>query len=204
MLLCHTAGMSLDEHIEKKHDIFVPPPGKDVNVPWLYRWAPINHYYGDTVRQLLLGAAAIMLVAAPFYTDNLTTEMPFIVLGALALVAVSALTNPWKSGVMSADAVASGVGLVIFELWAIGGYGDDQLHKFVLREALAIIFLFAFYYSTKTLRSMIMKEVGRRDPVTVKREDPTPSDLEAVVDTKKLSRQELSDLNDYEKMEYSD
>ena len=133
------------------------------NVPWIYRWSKISHYYGDTVRQLMIAAAALMLIAAPYYTDDLSTELPFIVVGTVILVCVAALTSPWKRGVISADAIASGVGLVIFEMWALLGYSESAPLQFVLREALAILFLFALYFSTKTLRSMLLHQIGQRD-----------------------------------------
>lgn len=39
--------------------------------PWIYRQHPVPHYYGDTVRQLMLFTAAVLLVGAPFYASDL-------------------------------------------------------------------------------------------------------------------------------------
>ncbi len=133
------------------------------STPWMYRWPSIAHYYGDTVRQLQLSAAAIMLLGAPYYSDDLGTEIVFILSGVLALVLVSALTNPWKQTIISIDAVISGVGLVIFETWALMGFSGDTFIKFSLRQFLALLFLFAFYFSTKTLRAMILHQIGKMD-----------------------------------------
>ena len=179
-------------------------PTHDINIPWIYQWAPISHYYGDTVRQLLVAAAVLMLIAAPFYTDDLHVEMPFIIVACLVLVGVSALTSPIKQNIMSADAVVSGVGLVIFEYWAIHGYTSESAIQFIIRQVLALVFLFAFYYSTKTLRSMILKQVGRKDAPLVTAMDLGPEDGEAFLAARADKRQALKELNEYEKLEYTD
>lgn len=126
-------------------------------------WPSVPHYYGDYVRQFMLGAAALMLFTAPFYGESIRTELPFIVIGTLVLVALAAATNPWKQNVMTYDAIASGVGLTIFQTWAVWGYEESTLLAFVFRQALALIFLAAFYFSVKTVRAMILHQIGKRD-----------------------------------------
>jgi hypothetical protein len=179
------------------------------NVPWMYRWSRVSHYYGDTVRQIFIAAAALMLLAAPFYTDDLAIELPFIVIGTVVLVCVAALTSPRKRAAISADAIAAGVGLVIFEMWALLGYDNGTLLQFALREALAILFLFALYFSTKTLRSMLLDQVGRRDtpsdfsprprhPRTPRERAQQEAELEAE------SREILHEVNEHQKFDYTD
>lgn len=174
------------------------------NVPWLYRWSKISHYYGDAVRQLFIAAAALMLLAAPFYTDELTVELPFIIVGIVALVCVAALTNPFKKGVISADAIASGVGLIIFEMWALLGYEESSTIQFVLREALAILFLFAFYFSTKTLRSMLLHTVGQHDSSRDFRPSHNPPTRQEKLDSLEERREAMHELNEHEKLDYTD
>ena len=128
-------------------------------------WMKVSHYYGDIARQLMLGSAALMFFAAPFYGDNTHIELPFIIFGTLVLVFLAALTNPWKKSVLTADAIATGVGLVVYQWWALYGYDTATSMAFVLREALAVAFMFAFYFSVKTVRSMILHQVGKRDSV---------------------------------------
>lgn len=125
----------------------------------------ISHYYGDFVRDFLLGAAVVMLFAAPFYGDNVRAEFPFEVIGALVLVCLAALTNPWKKSVLTADAVAASVGMIVYQVWALNGYGTASYTAFVFREAISIIFLFAFYFSVKTVRAMILHQIGKRASV---------------------------------------
>ena len=190
---------------EREREIFAEVEA-DVTVPWLYRWTKISHYYGDSVRQLFIAAAATMLIGAPFYTNNLGVELPFIVLGTVALVSVAAVTNPFKIGVISADAVAAGVGLVIFEIWALGNYQTDPLHMFVIREALALIFLFALYFSTKTLRSMFLDKVGKPDSPRefTHPENPLTPDEEELLDWKEGAKEALHEMNEREKHQFND
>lgn len=135
-------------------------------------WRPLSHYYGDVARQLMLGAAALMLFASPFYADNLRVEFPFEVFGTLVLVCLAAFTNPLKKSVLTADAIATGVGLTLYQIWALAGYEQSSLVAFVLRECIAVIFLFAFYFSVKTVRAMILHQVGQKDTSTEFGDEP--------------------------------
>lgn len=130
--------------------------------PWLYSTHPLAHYYGDIVRQLLLLAAAVILVAAPFYASDLPRELPLNVLAALVLACLAAFTSPRTVSILYADAVVSGVGMVLFEIWALSSYQDTSIVAVALRQAIALIFLFALYFSGKTLRGRAM-ERARRD-----------------------------------------
>lgn len=178
----------------------------DINVPWVYRWARISHYYGDTVRHLLVAAAALMLLAAPFYTDNLLAELPFILIGTVACIFVAALTNPWKQTIISIDAILSGVGLVIFETWALSNYQTDVAYKFILREALAFVFLFALYFSTKTLRGMLFHQIGRPDSLAdfVDEESGQPTNSRNDHKWRNEAREILNEKNNHEKLDFND
>jgi len=122
----------------------------------------VSHYYGDLVRQFLLGGAVVMLLGAPFYGDALRAELPFEVVAAVIFVGLAAITNPWKKSILTADAIAAGVVTVVYQIWALNGYGDASYTAFVLREAVSIIFMFAFYFSVKTVRAMVLHQVGKR------------------------------------------
>ena len=123
----------------------------------------VPHYYGDIVRQLFICVAALMLVAAPFYADALRVELPFEIVGALTLVAVAALVNPNTKATLFASAVASGVGAVVYETWALYGYMDSSWSQFLLRQFLAVLFLLGFYFSVKTVRAFLMHTIGVAD-----------------------------------------
>lgn len=124
------------------------------------RWLSPRHYYGDVVRAFFLGAAVIMLLGAPFYSDDLSTQLPYIVVGAVVLVGLAALTNPRETWIVVLDVAAAGIGAISYESWALMQYHAEDPIQFVLREAPAIIFLLAFYYSVKTYRAMMLGQVN--------------------------------------------
>ncbi len=133
-----------------------------VNPPQYFEggYSPVKHYYGDVVRQLFIAGAILMCVGAPYYADTLSAELPFEIVGAIVLIALAALSNPHGRGFITADSVAAGVGLLIYETWSLYRYEDSTWVQFFLRELISIIFLAAFYFSMKTLRAMILHTVG--------------------------------------------
>ena len=200
---------SRDDFVIPPEEIEDPPEvDAPAYVPLIYRWGSISHYYGDSVRILLISAAALMLVGAPFYTDDLSSELPFIVVSIFVMVAVAALTTPSKRSMIQADTIVAGVGLVIFEMWALLGYGESSIVQFVLREALALIFLFAFYFSTKTLRAMFLHQIGLRDAAAdIRRDKLHGKGLDEFLDRqelKSLTKEEIYQYNQEVKKEYDD
>ncbi|MBI5457195.1 hypothetical protein HY971_00530 [Candidatus Kaiserbacteria bacterium] len=125
----------------------------------------IPHYYGDSVRQLLLGAAALMIISSPLYTNTLRREFPLIVIAALAAAALSAIINPRDRWIPMATALLSGVGLVSYAMWGMFQYENIGPLPFILRMAIAVIFLFAFYFSMKTLRAFMLHQIGKRETI---------------------------------------
>src|SRR3989338_3325203 len=71
-------------------------------------WPSIPHYYGTVVRQLLLGAAALLLLTSPMYADNLALEFPFEIVGAIAAVGIGALATPHTKWAAIGSAIISG------------------------------------------------------------------------------------------------
>jgi len=176
----------------------------DVNVPWMYQWTKISHYYGDSVRAFLISGAILMLITAPFYTDS-QAELPFIVLGAVVMVAVAALTSPRKRGTISADVLIAGSGFVIYQTWALSKYDSDPMYQFVLREAISILFLFALYFSTKTLRSMLLDQIGHPDePGEFLGRKPASRTEEERLNWKQQAKEALEELNEHEKVDFND
>ena len=128
-------------------------------------WPGIPHYYGNVMRQLLLGGAALMLLSSPLYGDNLRHEFPFEVMGALLAAGFGAFVTPHSRGASTGAAVISGAAAVVYATWGIFGYQDIRPIAFVLRLAVALVFLFAFYFSMKTVRAFALHQVGRSEPV---------------------------------------
>lgn len=132
----------------------MPEPDFSAQEPWIFRRTSVPHYYGDIVRQLFIAAAAFLLVGAPFYASDLQAELAFDVLGALILVCLAAFTSPQGRLILLADTVVAGVGMLIFEYWALANYQTTAIVAVVIRQAIALIFLFAFYFAGKTLRGL--------------------------------------------------
>ena len=122
----------------------------------------INHYYGNVTRQFMIGGVFLMMLGAPFYAGSLRAEFPFEVVGALLIVAFAALTNPFSKSIIIADTVLSGATAFIFGTWAFAGYESIDV-AFILRDAIALVFLVAFYFSLKTLRAMMLHQIGKPD-----------------------------------------
>lgn len=164
-------------------------PGGAGHVPYGDRYGysgsgeTVAHYYGDLVRDFLLGGAVVMLFGAPFYGDALRAEFPFEVIAAVILVGLAAMTNPWKKSILTADAIAAGVVCVIYQMWALNGYGIASYIAFVLREAISILFMFAFYFSVKTVRAMLLHQIGKRASPDEFSDKPSGSSEEMSEDT---------------------
>jgi len=128
-------------------------------------WPMVPHYHGDIVRQLFVTGAIAMLLSAPFYTENLRAELPFIIFGALAAIAAAALTSPHKRTFVTVDVVAAALIAIIYESWALFDYESSTWPEFALRQLIAIVFMVAFYFSMKTLRAMFLGKVGKSEEV---------------------------------------
>lgn len=142
-----------------------PNVGEDavMHLPGLRVGPMIAHYYGDYVRQIFIITGVAMLIFAPFLMSRAPALLPFQIGGAIALVFLAALTNPHKMWVVIADAVAAGVGIVVFEALALAAYSAGNWIAFIAIEAITILFLLAFYFSLKTVRAMMHHQIGKRD-----------------------------------------
>lgn len=141
----------------------------------------------------MLGGAALMLVASPLYGNNLRLELPFEVVGTLVIVGLAALTSPKSWIVLLGDAVASGIGAAVFGTWAIFEYDNINPVAFMLRSVIAIIFLFAFYFSMKTLRAFTLHQIGKRETIDEFEEQSVKEEEEMLERERILKAREGSD-----------
>lgn len=110
------------------------------------------HYYGHIVRRLFLTAGIVMLITLATLKHVLPTEV-FVVIFVILLIGFFAgLTNPIQRWVAVLDVLISLVALATFEYHAVIGYTHLGDVLFWVNQSLAVIFFFAFYYATKTLR----------------------------------------------------
>lgn len=117
-----------------------------------------KHYYGDVVRFLFLAAAVIMLVALPFLNPNLPVPLIFSILIILTIGLVAGVTNPLQKSTLFITTGISAIALAVFEYYAVTTYINTSYTNilFIVNQVLALIFLFALYYSTKTLRARLI------------------------------------------------
>ncbi|HWP61760.1 MAG TPA: hypothetical protein VN495_04100 [Candidatus Paceibacterota bacterium] len=141
----------------------LPPHAREQQADPRFSWQKIPHYWGDPVRALLICAAVLSLLFVPALGNLLPFGSTFEVGFAIVLVLCAALTHPHSKMTLIADTIVSGLGAFLVEEAAITLFSPDQLVLFVIREAVAIFLLFAFYFSLKTVRAMTLHTIGHRE-----------------------------------------
>lgn len=118
-----------------------------------------RHYYGDLVRILFMTAAIIMIVTLPFLTPDLPIPFLISIFAILIIGILAGITNPLQKWTTITDTIISTIGLLVFEYFAVTTYIEKSYTNlfFITNQILAVIFLFALYYTTKTLRAMVLK-----------------------------------------------
>ena len=122
----------------------------------------MDHYYGDTTRRLLLGAGMVMIITLPFFSALLPFPIMISSVGVLIIGFVAGMTSPRQHWVIVLDLLVSVAGLTLFQYYAVNAYylqPQTQLTSlfFWTNELLALMFFFALYYSSKTVRGHILK-----------------------------------------------
>ena len=130
---------------------------------YIFRTHDIEHYYGDYVRALFVGDAALSAVAIPLLGDLLPFGTFAQVGCTLLLVLLAGLINPHSKMLVVYGVIVSGVGVFLLESAAISFYPVDTMQLFAAREVAALMLLFAFYFSIKTLRAMMLGKVGKME-----------------------------------------
>jgi hypothetical protein len=126
----------------------------------------VPNYYGDYVRRIFFISAAAMLILSPFIDSEIPILMPVEIIGALIFAILGAFTSPTNQVSILANAAAAIAGVLVYEGLALLAYAEESYIVFIEREALAIGFLVALYFSVKTLRNMVTGRVGKRDSVS--------------------------------------
>lgn len=116
-----------------------------------------EHYYGDLVRKLFMSAAVVMLVGLPFVYDNVPIPLFISLLAILVIGILAGLTNPKNFLIMFLNTLIALVAVVAFEFFAVSALIKNMAFFFVANQLLALIFLFALYYSTKSWRGKLLK-----------------------------------------------
>lgn len=117
------------------------------------------HYYGDVVRKLFLATGIAMFLMLAFMNPFLPIPLYLSIIIAMGICVFAGLTNPVQNWVAILNFIIAATGTGVAEYQAVLGYTTyDMLHRtFLVNQAVAILFMFALYFSTKTLRGMLLK-----------------------------------------------
>lgn len=118
----------------------------------------IPHYHGDITRSLLVVAATLMLVGIPFFKDRVPFPLSLTIIVVVVLIFLAGLTNPKQVWLTFLEVVASASGFFVFEYYALFKFTNFTDIFFWANQTLALLFFFAFYFSTKTLRGFYLRQ----------------------------------------------
>lgn len=121
---------------------------------------PPKHYYGDSVRKLLLAASVVIVATLPWLYNQwpFTFYVWFVV--AFSVVVFAGITNPRLRIVSLFDFAIASAGFLFFGfegIRAVETVGAASL-LFFTAETLMLIFLFDVYFTVKTIRGMILRK----------------------------------------------
>jgi len=120
------------------------------------------HYYGDSVRTLFVIGGLIMIVSYPFFSSFISLPIPLSIIGAIALAIFGGLMNPKQKWIMALNTIISIGAFVVFEYYAVYAYlhlsPTESIHVvfFWVNQTLSLLFFFAAYLATKTLRGALL------------------------------------------------
>lgn len=119
---------------------------------------PAPHYYGDIVRSIFVFAGLVMLAALPFSVSFVPLPLPFTIAGIVVLALLAGFMSPWRVMITLANTIVSLTGTIVFEYQAVTTLNTGEpTYLFFASQILAIAFFVALYYSTKTLRWILME-----------------------------------------------
>lgn len=116
-----------------------------------------RHYHGDIVRVCFFASAALMLLGLPYFQDLIPLPISLSMGAIVMLIFLAGLTNPEQVWLIFLDTMASLLGVVIFEYFAVTNFSVQSVF-FWINQFLALLFLIAFYFSTKTLRGFYLRK----------------------------------------------
>lgn len=119
------------------------------------------HYYGDIVKRLFLAAGIIIVFSTPLFFHLVPKLMVvvFSLIVAVAFILLAGYTSPLKKRVVELDIISSVLAIILFGISAFLAWRADhpdwhRVFFFLLLSGLGLIFIFALYYSVKSLRGM--------------------------------------------------
>lgn len=120
----------------------------------------VRHYYGDTVR-ILFVAIAIAMVVGETTGAALPLSATTAVIAAITFAVAAGITNPGQKWIHYINEALAILGALIFTTsaalhWRAGAGFFDPSYFFT--ELVAILSIIALYFTTKTLRGLLLRE----------------------------------------------
>ena len=118
------------------------------------------HYHGDETRIIFI-VGAIVLIFAQSTGAHLSISTFSSVIFAIVLVIAAGITNPEQSRIHWFNAFLAILGTLVFGTAAVEHYraGTSIFSpSFAYTEALSFLFLFALYFTTRTIRGLSQRQ----------------------------------------------
>lgn len=119
----------------------------------------IPHYHGDAVRMLFV-VGAVVLIIAQSTGAVLPLSTGGTIITAILLVIMAGITNPAQYWIHWMNAAVAVMGTLVFGTAAINHYraGSNIFDpSFVYIETIALLSLFALYFTTRTIRGLLQR-----------------------------------------------
>lgn len=118
----------------------------------------IGHYYGDIVRKLFMAIGLVMLFGLTYFADYVPQPISFSVAIIIITIMMAGLFTPLNKWIWLFNIVFSAIAVFVFQSYAIEYYQSvDSVWFFLANQGLAVVALFALYFSVKTLRGFYIK-----------------------------------------------
>ena len=114
-----------------------------------------RHYHGGVVRRLFLVAGVIMIVTLPLVSERISIPLFTASLFTVLVIGVGAgFLSPRQRWVIIADLLISALAFIVFAFAALDAYFAASAASFFfwVNQTLALVFFFALYFASKTLR----------------------------------------------------
>ena len=118
----------------------------------------MKHYYGDLVRRFFVLGAVIIAIGLPFFAKTIPEPIFASVVGLVVIGVAAGLTSPFLWSAIL-NLVVSFLAVLVFEYYAILTYLHPAVFRttpgfFWTNQLLVVNFLFALYFSIKTVRGV--------------------------------------------------
>lgn len=142
---------------------------------------PAAPYYGNIVRKLFITNGLVILITLPFVKTLTKGPVFYSLLIVIVLAFFAGITSSKHKKTIFVDVLVSAIGFGVFAYQGVISFQGFISLFFVTNFVLAILFLFAFYWSVKSAREIRFSHIENdrilenRRAIINPREDSPPS-----------------------------